>query len=61
MKEYTDMDKRMMREQLVESEHEGFNDADIKAILMDGCVGWKNVSDEEVVGQYEAIWGEMEV
>jgi hypothetical protein len=61
MKEYTEMDMRMMREQLVESEHDGMSDNDIKAILMDGCVGWKNASDEEIVAQYESIWGEMEV
>ena len=50
-----------MKEQLAESEWEGLKDKDLKQILWDGCVGWNNMTDEEVVEQYEDIYGEVDV
>ena len=50
-----------MKEQLAESEWEGLKDRDLKQILWDGCVGWNNMKDEEVVEQYENIFGEVDV
>ena len=50
-----------MKEQLAESEWEGLKDRDLKQILWDGCVGWNNMTDKEVVEQYEDIYGEVDV
>ena len=50
-----------MKEQLAESEWEGLKDRDLKQILWDGCVGWNNMTNDEVVEQYENIYGEVDV
>ena len=50
-----------MKEHLAESEWEGLKDRDLKQILWDGCVGWNNMTDKEVVEQYENIFGEVDV
>ena len=45
-----------MRETLAESEWEGLKDRDLKAILRDGCIGWDNMSDRDVIDIYEPIY-----
>lgn len=47
-----------MRETLHESEWEGLKDRDLREILWEGCVGWKNIPDAEVVEHYQNIYGE---
>ena len=58
--QYSKSDVDAMRETLHESEWEGLKDRDLRLILWEGCVGWENMSDEEVVEQYENIYGETE-
>jgi hypothetical protein len=45
-----------MRETLAESEWEGLKDRDLKAILRDGCIGWDNMSDRDVIDIYEPLY-----
>ena len=59
-KKFSKEDIDGMRETLHESEWEGLKDRDLRLILWEGCVGWENMSDEEVVEQYENIYGETE-
>ena len=47
-----------MRETLHESEWEGLKDRDLREILWEGCIGWKNISDAEIVEHYQNIYGE---
>ena len=49
-----------MRETLHESEWEGLKDRDLRLMLWEGCVGWKNMPDEEVVEMYQNIYGETD-
>jgi hypothetical protein len=49
-----------MRETLHESEWEGLKDRDLRLILWEGCVGWENTPDEEVVEHYQNIYGETD-
>ncbi len=49
-----------MRDTLAESEWEGIRDRDLRMLLWDGCVGWKNIPDEEVVEMYQNIYGETD-
>ena len=49
-----------MRETLAESEWEGFRDRELRMLLWDGCVGWKNIPDEEVTEMYQNIYGETD-
>jgi hypothetical protein len=49
-----------MRDTLAEAEWEGSKDAYLKEILREGCLGWENVPDEEVVEQYQNIYGETD-
>lgn len=42
-----------MKEQLAESEWEGLRDRDLKQVLWEGCVGWANMEDEQVIELYE--------
>ena len=51
-------DINAMRETLHESEWEGLKDRDLREMLWDGCVGWKNIPDAEVVEHYQNIYGE---
>jgi hypothetical protein len=53
MKTYTKEEIDAMRERLAESEWEGLADRDLREVLWDGCVGWKNMSDEEIIESYE--------
>jgi len=45
-----------MREQLADSEWEGLKDRDLREVLWDGCVGWKNMPDEEIVKQFVELY-----
>ena len=47
-----------MRETLHESEWEALRDRDLREMTWEGCVGWKNIPDEEVVEHYQNIYGE---
>jgi hypothetical protein len=53
-----------MRETLHELEWEALKDRDLIAenkvirILWEGCIGWKNIPDAEVVEEYQNIYGE---
>ena len=58
MRTYTEVEINEMREHLAESEWEGLKDKDLKQVLWDGCVGWVNIPDEDVISQYEEIYGE---
>ena len=53
MKTHTKEEIDAMRERLAESEWEGLTDRDLREVLWDGCVGWKNMSDEEIIESYE--------
>ena len=55
---YPKEDISAMRETLHESEWEGLKDRDLRLILWEGCVGWENMPDEEVVEHYQNIYGE---
>ena len=67
-KDYTAEEIESMKEHLAESEWEGlkdransprhaaaivFGDSDLKQILWEGCVGWANMEDEQVIELYE--------
>ena len=52
-KDYTAEEIESMKEHLAESEWEGLKDRDLKQILWEGCVGWDNMEDEQVVELYE--------
>ena len=51
--DYTMEEIDSMKEQLAESEWEGLKDRDLKQILWEGCVGWANMEDEQVIELYE--------
>ena len=52
-KDYTAEEIDSMKEHLAESEWEGLKDRDLKQILWEGCVGWGNMEDEQVIELYE--------
>ena len=47
-----------MRETLHESEWEGMKDRHLRQMTWEGCIGWKNIPDAEVVEHYQNIYGE---
>jgi predicted PolB exonuclease-like 3'-5' exonuclease len=49
-----------MRETLHESEWEGMKDRHLKKMLWNGCDGWENVTDSDVIEMYENIYGETD-
>ena len=53
---YSRQDLEAMRETLAESEWEGLKDRDLKEILREGCIGWQNRSDRDVIDTYEEIY-----
>ena len=53
---YSRQDLEAMRETLAESEWEGLKDKDLKEILREGCIGWQNRSDRDVIDTYEEIY-----
>ena len=57
-KKFSKEDIEGMRETLHESEWEGLKDRDLREILWEGCIGWKNIPDAEVVEHYQNIYGE---
>jgi len=59
-KKFSKEDIDGMRETLHESEWEGLKDRDLRLILWEGCVGWENMPDEEVVEHYQNIYGETD-
>ena len=60
MKEYTKEQIGDMREMLANSEWEGLKDRDLREVLWDGCVGWRNMPDETIAENWENIYGEWE-
>jgi len=56
-KDYTMEEINSMKEQLAESEWEGLRDRDLKQVLWEGCVGWANMEDEQVIELYEVHFG----
>ena len=53
---YSKEDIDSMRETLHESEWEGLKEKDLKEILRDGCIGWDNMTDRDVIDIYEPIY-----
>ena len=58
--DYTAKEIDSMKEGLAESEWEGLDDKCLRQVLWEGCVGWENMPDEEVVEHYENIYGETD-
>ena len=57
-KKFSKEDIEGMRETLHESEWEGMKDKHLRQITWEGCVGWKNIPDAEVVEHFQNIYGE---
>ena len=57
-KQFSKEDITGMRETLHESEWEGLKDRHLRQMTWEGCVGWKNIPDAEVVEHYQNIYGE---
>ena len=57
-KQFSKEDIDGMRETLHELEWEGLKDRDLRLILWEGCTGWENIPDAEVVEEYQNIYGE---
>ena len=57
---YSKEDIQGMRETLHESEWEGMKDRHLKKMLWNGCDGWENVTDSDVIEMYENIYGETD-
>jgi len=57
-KQFSKEDIDAMRVTLHESEWEGLKDRDLRHMTWEGCVGWKNIPDAEVVEHYQNIYGE---
>ena len=60
LKQFSKEDIDGMRETLHTSEWEGLKDRDLIKILWEGCVGWENIPDAEVVEHYQNIYGETD-
>ena len=60
MKKYTKKQVEDMREMLARRSIENWDEETIYDISMDGCVGYKNMTDKECVDQYEDVWGVWE-
>ena len=57
---YSKEDIDGMRETLAEAEWEGLKDRDLRQILREGCDGWENIADRDVIEMYENIYGETD-
>ena len=44
-----------MRERLAASEWEGLTDRDLKQIIWDGCLGWSQMNDEDIIDYYNQL------
>ena len=53
--EYTTEEINDMRERLAESEWEGMRDKDLKQVLWDGCLGWSQMNDEDIIDYYKQL------
>ena len=60
MNKYSKEEIDGMPDTLAESEWEGLKDRDLRIILMEGCVGWDNIPDTEIVEMYQNIYGEVD-
>jgi hypothetical protein len=60
VKTYTEEQMEDMREMLAQRDMEAWGERDIYDVAMDGCVGYKNMPDNECVEHYEGIWGVLE-
>jgi hypothetical protein len=49
---------QIMRDMLCDAEYENIQWSDIYDILMDGCQGYRNMSDEEIEDLYEIHFDE---
>ena len=56
-KDYTTKEIGSMKEELAESEWNGLDDKCLRQVLWEGCVGWVNIDDEQVVELYDAHFG----
>jgi hypothetical protein len=54
---YTNEEIDSMKEQLAESEWEGLKDRELRQVLWEGCVGWANMEEEQVVELYNVHFG----
>ena len=54
---YTNEEIDSMKEQLAESEWEGLKDRELRQVLLEGCVGWANMEEEQVVELYNVHFG----
>ena len=59
-KQFSKEDIDAMRETLHESEWEGMKDRHLRQMTWEGCIGWKNIPDAEVVEEYQNIYGETD-
>ena len=57
MSKYTTEEINEMKQLLAESEWESLQDKDLREILWDGCRGWANMEDVDVIEMYEEIYG----
>ena len=48
----------VMRDTLYECEYEALREKNLRQILWEGCIGWENIPDAEVVEHYQNIYGE---
>ncbi len=55
--DYTAKEIDSMKEQVSERVWEGLKDKDLRHVLWEGCVGWANMEDEQVVELYDAHFG----
>lgn len=53
---YTEQQVDKMRAALHESEFDCMTDRDIRLILWEGCVGWKNYDDDTVIEEFESFF-----
>ena len=53
--EYAKEEISAMRESLHEQEFDLLDLGDLKDVLWDGCTGWKNMTDEQVVEAHIAM------
>ena len=57
-KQFSKEDIDGMRDTLYECEYEALRERDLRMVLWEGCIGWKNIPDAEVVEHYQNIYGE---
>ena len=57
-KKFSKEDIDGMRDTLYECEYEALREKNLRQILWEGCIGWENIPDAEVVEHYQNIYGE---